>query len=153
MLLRQYKRVRKKRGDSFSYNDIKNVFLIVIYEKSPSEFHDYPDTYFHHSKQVFDSGLELDLLQEFIMIPLDIFHRNMHNKTITTPFQVWLTFLSEDDPEKIIELIEKYPEFRPMYETLYQMCQNTERMMDLFSKELQMLDRNTVKYKKVLLLV
>ena len=80
------------------------------------------------------------------MIPLDIFRRNMHNKTITTAFEAWLTFLSEDDPEKVIQLIEQYPEFKPMYETLYQMCQNTERVMELFSEELRILDRNTVKY-------
>ena len=146
MLLRQYKRVRKNKGDSFSYNDIKTVFLIIIYEKSPSEFHEHPDTFYHHSRQVFDSGLKLDLLQEFVMIPLDIFRKNMHNKTITTPFQAWMTFLSEDEPEKIIELIETFPEFKPMYETLYQMCLNTERVMELFSEELRMLDRNTVKY-------
>ena len=45
------------------------------------------------------------MLQEFIMIPLDIFRRNMHNKTITTAFEAWLTFLSEDDPEKVIQLL------------------------------------------------
>lgn len=33
-----------------------------------------------------------------------------------------------------------------MYETLYQMCQNTERVMKMFSEELRMLDRNTVRY-------
>ena len=146
MLLRQYKRVRAKQGESFSYNDIKNVFLIVIYEKSPKELHQFPDIYYHHSRQTFDSGLKLDMLQEFIMIPLDIFSRKMHNKTIKTVFEAWLTFLSEDDPEKVIQLIERYPEFKPMYETLYQMCQNTERVMELFSEELRQLDRNTVKY-------
>ena len=146
MLLRQYKRVRAKQGESFSYNDIKNVFLIVIYEKSPKELHQFPDIYYHHSRQTFDSGLKLDMLQEFIMIPLDIFRSKMHNKTIKTVFEAWLTFLSEDDPEKVIQLIERYPEFKPMYETLYQMCQNTERVMELFSEELRQLDRNTVKY-------
>lgn len=146
MLLRQYKRVRARQGDSFSYNDIKNVFLIVIYEKSPKEFHEFPNTYFHRSRQVFDSGLKINLLQEFIMIPLDIFMSKMQNKSVATTFEAWLTFLSEDSPEKIISMLESYPEFKPMYETLYQMCQNTERAMGFFSEELRILDRNTVKY-------
>ena len=147
MLLRQYKRVRAKQGEEFSYNHIKNVYLIVIYEKSPKEFKKLPDIYYHHSKQVFDSGLELNLLQEFIMIPLDIFHRKMQNKIIETPLEAWLTFLSEDDPERIITLITKYPEFKAMYETLYLMCRNTERVMEMFfSQELLEMDRNTVKY-------
>ena len=146
MLLRQYKRVRGKRGETFSYRDIKNVYLIVIYEKSPKEFHELPDKYYHHSRQVFDSGLSLNLLQEYIMIPLDIFHEKMQNKTIETELEAWLTFLSSDEPEVIIQLITQYPKFKAMYETLYEMCQNVEGVMQMFSKELQMLDRNTTIY-------
>ncbi len=146
MLLRQYKRVRAKEGDSFSYNQIKTVYLIVIYESSPKEFKTLPNHYFHHSRQVFDTGLQLNMLQEFIMIPLDIFHKNMDNKAIETPLEAWLTFLSDDRPDKIIELITKFSFFKAMYETLYQMCQNVERVMEMFSEELRILDRNTVKY-------
>ncbi len=146
MLLRQYKRVRAKQGEDFSYNNIKNVYLIVIYESSPKEFKELQDIYYHHSQQVFDSGLNLNLLQEFIMIPLDIFHKKMHNKPIETELEAWLTFLSDDRPESIISLITKYPEFKAMYETLYLMCQNTERVMGMFSEELRELDKNTVKY-------
>ncbi len=146
MLLRQYKRVRANQGNDFSYNNIKNVYLIVIYETSPKEFKEFPDIYYHHSRQVFDSGLNLNLLQEFVMIPLDIFHRKMQNKIIETPLEAWLTFLSDDNPEHIVELITKYPKFKAMYETLYHMCRNTERVMRMFSEELRELDRNTVKY-------
>ncbi|NLL80399.1 MAG: hypothetical protein GX234_11580 [Clostridiales bacterium] len=146
MLLRQYRRVRSRRGDDFSYQDIKNVYLIVIYEKSPKEFHEIPDIFYHYSRQIFESGLKLGLLQEYLMIPLDIFRRTMHNKTIETPLEAWLTFLSEDAPEKIIELITIYPEFKPLYETIYQICRNTERVMEMFSEELRIMDRNTVKY-------
>lgn len=146
MLLRQYKRVRGNKGNSFSYNDIKNVYLIVLYEQSPKEFKALPDVYYHHGKQVFDSGLELELLEEFIMIPLDIFKKSMHNKPIETALEAWLTFLSEDSPEKIVELITAYPEFKAMYESLYGMCLNTERVMEMFSEELKIMDRNTVQY-------
>lgn len=54
-------------------------------------------------------------------------------------------FLSTDDPEKIYMLIEAFPEFRPMYEQMFALCDDTGRMMDMFSKELQMIDHNTVK--------
>lgn len=146
MLLRQYKRVRSAQGDNFSYNNIKTVYLIVIYEKSPKEFKKYPTEYYHYGKQVFDTGPQLNMLQEYVMIPLDIFHENMDNKIIETPLEAWLTFLTNDTPEQIIELITHFPEFKPMYETLYQMCQNIERVMNMFSEELRILDRNTVKY-------
>lgn len=93
MLLRQYKRVRDRRKQHFSYRDIRSVFLIVIYENSPSEFKRMPDVYYYHAKQVFDSGLSLDLLQEYVMIPLDIFRRHMQNRPIKTDLEAWLFFL------------------------------------------------------------
>ena len=147
MLLRQYRRVRARKGEKFAYNQIKNVFLIVIFEDSPKEFKKFPDIFYHHAKQIFDTGLEIDMLQEYIMIPLDIYRKGMDNKSIETPLEAWLTFLSDDRPERIIELITKYPEFKPMYETLYQMCMNIERVMNMFfSEELRIMDRNTVQY-------
>ena len=45
-----------------------------------------------------------------------------------------------------MELLEKYPEFREIYEEVYQMCRNVEGIMSLFSKELEEMDRNTVSY-------
>lgn len=62
MLLRQYKRARNTHGDTFSYSQLKKVYLIVLYEKSPREFKAFPNTYFHRSKTTFNSGLELDML-------------------------------------------------------------------------------------------
>lgn len=49
-------------------------------------------------------------------------------------------------PERIMALIEKYPEFRQIYEEGYEICRNTERVMEMFSKELYELDRNTIQY-------
>ena len=57
----------------------------------------------------------------------------------------WLVFLKEDDPDMIIKLLEQNSEFRDIYEEIYNICRNSERMMGMFSKELEILDRNTVK--------
>ena len=70
----------------------------------------------------------------------------MHNKGIRNQLEAWLTFLSTDEPEMIEKLILSYPQFRCYYEEIYTLCQNTERVMDMFSKELQELDKNTVQY-------
>lgn len=51
-----------------------------------------------------------------------------------------------DEPETIIELMEAYPEFREIYKEGYEICLNVERVMEMFSKELHELDRNTVQY-------
>ena len=88
----------------------------------------------------------MNLLQEFIFVPLDIFKENTQNKSVDSELDAWLTFLAYDSPEKIIQLIKKYPRFKQMYDEIYVICRNVERVMGMFSKELQELDRNTVQY-------
>lgn len=100
----------------------------------------------HYLEQKSDTGLELNLLQKYLLVPLDIFKKNRHNKAITNKVDAWLTFLCKDEPEEIEKLITAYPEFKPMYEDIYGLCRNTERVMSMFSKELQILDANTVQY-------
>ena len=116
LLLRQYKRVREEKNKKFVYRDIRNVYTIVLFEKSPAEFHRYPGQYYHMFDQRSDTGLRLELLQKYIFIPLDIFRESQQNKSIKKKLDAWLTLLSFDEPEKIIALIEKYPEFRKIYE-------------------------------------
>ena len=70
----------------------------------------------------------------------------MENKDINTELEAWLTFLSTDDPEQIYNLIRKFPMFKEMYEDIFQLCQNTERVMNMYSKELAQLDHNTAEY-------
>lgn len=146
LLLRQYKRIRGEKQKKFSYKDIKTVYTIVFFERSSAEFHAFPKDYLHFFTQQSNTGLKLELLQKYLFIPLDIFRENIHNKPIKNKTDAWLLFLSASEPEDIIRLIEAYPEFRTMYEEIYHMCLNTEKVMAMFSKELQELDRNTVQY-------
>ena len=148
MLLRQYKRVRRELGKKFHYRDIKKVYTIVLFEKSNSVFKSFSkDIYIHRFQQQSDSGIELNLLQEYTFICLDIFDNIIHNegRKIDGRLEEWLVFLKEDDPDMIIKLLEQNSEFRDIYEEIYNICRNSERMMGMFSKELEILDRNTVK--------
>lgn len=80
MLLRQYKRVRRELGKKFHYRDIKKVYTIVLFEKSNSVFKSFSkDIYIHRFQQQSDSGIELNLLQEYTFICLDIFDDIIHN--------------------------------------------------------------------------
>lgn len=156
LLLRQYRRVRNEttaanangsaKKTKFNYRNIKSVYTIVLFEKSPKEFNSFPDDYYHFFEQKSDTGLKLELLQKYLFIPLDIFRKNKHNRDINKKRDAWLTLFSSDDPDDIIELIEKYPEFRKIYEEGYQICLNIEGVMDMFSEELYELDKNTVEY-------
>lgn len=146
LLLRQYKRIRSEKGKKFSYKDIRDVYTIVLFEKSSAEFKNYPHQYLHIFSQRSNTGLEIDFLQKYLLIPLDIFldfYQN-NNRIIHNKLEAWLLFLSSDQPEDILNLIKKYPEFQAMYNQAYQMCRNVEDIMGLFSEELRMLDQNTV---------
>lgn len=112
------------------------------------EFKHFPDTYIHRFEQESDTGLEMNLLQKNLFVPLDIFQKIQHNKNgeikIANRLEAWLAFLCMDRPEEIIAIIEKYPDFKDLYSQIYDMCRNIEEVMAMFSKELLEMDRNTV---------
>ncbi len=147
LLLRQYKRLRDERKKQFSYRDIKTVYTIVLFEHSPEEFQAYPGVYRHCFEQTSDTGVKLKVPQKFIYITLDIFKKKQHNEgeRIHNRLEAWLTFFSRDEPVMILRLIEEYPEFRALYEDVFELCRNVEGLMEIFSKELLEMDRNTVK--------
>ncbi len=130
-----------------NYKDIKHVYTIVLFENSPASFHDFPDTYLHYFEQASNTGLKISLLQKYVFVPLDIFREINQNidgtVNISNRLEAWLAFMCMDEPETIITIIEKYPDFKAIYEHIYNICLNIEEVMSMFSEELRELDRNT----------
>lgn len=85
----------------------------------------------------------------FIFVPLDIYQQKQHNKIsnefIENRLDAWLSFFSNDDPEVVIAICEKYPDFKQMYHQIYNICRNLEDVMMMFSEELKQLDNNTTR--------
>ena len=110
----------------------------------------YPNVFLHHFEQCSDTRLELDLLQKYLFVPLDIFKEIKHNESIPINLkdrrEAWLAFLCMDDPEDILAILEQYPDFKECYEQVYEICRNIEEVMSMFSKELAELDRNTTEF-------
>lgn len=77
---------------------------------------------------------------------LDVFKNMLHNKNIETPLEAWLGFLSFDSPERIWEIWSAFPQFKKMYEELAYFRKDIGEVLSMFSKELAIMDRNTVKY-------
>ena len=105
LLLRQYKRAREELGATFSYKNIKKVYTIVLFEKSGSEFRKFSaELYLHRFRQTSDTGVEINLLQEYTFVCLDIFNNIIHNKDkkIENKLEEWLVFLSQEDPDMIM---------------------------------------------------
>lgn len=86
--------------------------------------------------------------KKYVFVALDIFNKIQHNENdnikIENRLEAWLVFMSMDNPEDVVSIISKYPDFKELYEQVYDICRNIEGVMDMFSKELRILDRNTV---------
>lgn len=133
LLMRQLARERAKAKEEkrvFSYKNIKKVYTIVLMEKSPSEYWMLPNEYIHHGEQTFNTGLKLDLLQEYFMIPLDVFKEISHNKI--NKLEAWLYFLSSDSPKDIYRVVEAFPEFKEYYNELLMLRYKTKELIDMF---------------------
>ena len=122
------------------------MYSIIFFEHSPKEFHRLHDHIIHRYEQQGDTGIKMELLQKYIFITLDNFLKLKQNKDISNRLNAWFLFLGSDDPEDVIRLIETYPDFEAMYRQIYEICENVENVMGLFSKELERIDKNTARY-------
>lgn len=150
LLMRQLARVKrdaKQKNKKFSYKDVKKVYTIVLIEKSASVYWDCSDYYIHRAKQTFDTGLNLDLLQEYIIIPLDVFRKISHNNL--NKLEAWLYFVGSDSPKDISRVIEAYPEFKELYNELLVLRYDMKELVGMFDYYRQLLreaDEEAVEY-------
>ena len=150
LTIRQYARARNEASLNpdkvFSYRSIHPVYTIVLIEKTGKEFSGFPDKYIHRFAQQSDSGLRMSLVHHYIFIALDIFKKTHQNGIMESELEAWLMFLSTEDPEQIMNLCDRYPDFEALYRHIYEICRNTEDVMGFFSEALLEMDRNTVQY-------
>lgn len=145
LLLRQYVRVRGNKGSSFTYRDIKKVYVIVIFEQSMNLFHTIDHHYIHHGKTTFNTGLPLELLQEFCLVALDVFREIPYPK-IRNEQTAWLSLLSTENLAEAETLILEYPWLEKIYSEIAMLRQRPEEVLGMFSEALRILDKNTVTY-------
>lgn len=150
LLMRQLSRERaeaKEKRKRFSYRSLKKVYTIVLMEQSPAEYWKFPGKYIHHAKQIFDTGLQLDLLQEYFMIPLDVFRELPHNEL--SKLEAWLYFIGSDEPRDIYRVIEAFPEFKEYYNELLMLRYRKRELIDMYDiyrEALREADEGTVLY-------
>ena len=144
LIMRQYNRTKSIKQKHFSFKDMKPVYLIVLMEKSSKEFKAVSPAYLHRATHIFDTGVKLNLLANYIYISLDTFHSVSQN--IDTYLDAWLTFLSSDHPNDIIRLVENYPEFIDYYHDIALFRKKPKELMSMFSKALLTMDKNTANY-------
>ena len=144
MIMRQYNRVKAREKKKFKFNHMKPVYLVVLLEKSTPEFLAVAPQFIHRLQNTFDSGVDVKMLSNLVYISLDTFDDVREN--ISDKLVAWLTFLSSDQLEDILRLVESYPEFAECYRDIMRFRTNPEELITMFSEALIQMDKNTVKY-------
>ena len=145
LVLRQYSRVKGEKGASFTYRNLKKVYTIVIFEQSTDVFHKLPDKYIHRGRTTFDTGLELELLQEYYLVALDVFRKLPYPK-VRSEQTAWLSLLAAEDVWEAEALVGEYPWVEEVYEEIAGLMHKPKEVLNMFSDALRILDRNTVQY-------
>lgn len=145
LVMRQYARVKGQKGSRFTYRDIKKVYVIVIFEQSMGMFHEISDNYIHYGKTIFNTGLKMELLQEYCLIALDVFSSFPYAKERSEQ-TAWLSLLVTENLTDAERLIQEYPWLDEIYREIAMLRQNPGEVLEMFSEALRILDENTVKY-------
>jgi len=112
-------------------------------EHSPAQFH-HTNEYIHRKISCFDTDVQINLLDNITFISLDTFRSVVQN--IDTEQKAWLSFLTADDPDEIVRLVNAYPEFLPCYRDIISFRRRPKDLITTFSDALREMDRNTEIY-------
>ncbi len=145
LLMRQYTRVKGERGKNFTYRDIKKVYVIVIYEKSSKVFSDCPDHYVHYGKTIFDTGLDMELLQEYCLVSLDVFRNFQYHKPHNRQ-TAWLSLLATETLADADAWIQIYPWLKEIYQEIAMLRTKPGEVLGMYSEMIRTLDHNTLKF-------
>ena len=150
LLLRQYSRVKEQKGKKFTYSDLKKGYTIIIFEQSPAELRrkEYKDTYVHHGTTIFDTGIDMNMLQDYYLIALDVFEKSYYpkDKKVINELNGWLALLSVDSTDRLNELVTDYPYLESVFVDMAGYLDKPAEVINMFSEALKILDENTVHY-------
>ena len=144
LVMRQYNKVKSEKGKTFTFKDMKPVYLIVLMENSSQNFKAVSPEYIHRVHYTCDTKAEVNFLANYTYVSLDTFHSVRQN--IDSYLDAWFTFLSSDEPQDIINLISAYPEFEEYYHDITIFRTKPKELMNMYSEVLAQIDKNTERY-------
>lgn len=145
LIMRQYTRAKEEKRERFTYDTMQKVYTIVLLEKSSRCFHDFKDCFIHRASQKTNTGLRLELLQEYVFISLDMFRKIKQNK-VEEELDAWLHCIASQEPDIIAGILEKYPQFASIYADIENFRRDVKGVLNMFSEALKIIDRNTVQF-------
>ena len=152
-----------------SYENMKKVHTIIFFEKSSSSLKSPKDKrlYFHVGKTVFNTEINMKLLQEYHLISLDTFRKYRYSDIIEgridsvdfdcddSQYEIGLTekmrtdrlkYLSlfcAETPDEINRLVSFFPDLYAIRQKINEYLTRPEEVLNMFSEALRILDNNT----------
>ena len=181
LVLRQYKMITGKNqvgkhelsmnGSSKpSYKDMRKVHTIILFEDSNKSLISDMDKalYFHVGKTKFNTGIKIELLQDFVLVSLDTFRKYRYSDikegcTEITDYDYdssqyndalvsekmkrdrlkFLSLFVAETPQEIDRLIEIFPDLESVCRDINEYLERPGEVLSMFSEALRILDRNT----------
>ena len=176
LVLRQYKMITGKNahvvnGSSKpSYKDMKKVHTIILFEDSNKSLISDIDKalYFHVGKTKFNTGIKIELLQDFVLVSLDTFKKYRYSdikegRTDITDYDYdssqyndelvsekmkrdrlkFLSLFVAETPQEIDRLVEIFPDLESVCRDINEYLERPGEVLSMFSEALRILDRNT----------
>lgn len=176
LVLRQYKMITGKNANSMngsskpSYKDMRKVHTIILFEDSNKSLTSEVDKalYFHVGKTKFNTGIKIELLQDFVLVSLDTFKKYRYSdikegRTEITDYDYdrtqyndelvsekmkrdrlkFLSLFVAETPQEIDRLIEIFPDLESVRRDINEYLERPGEVLSMFSEALRILDRNT----------
>ena len=90
--------------------------------------------------------MELELLQRFYLISLDVFSENKYPMDKNNRVTAWLSLLATRNVDDLTEILAVYPWLEAIYQDMASYLHKPEEVLTMFSDALKILDHNTVQY-------
>ena len=175
LVLRQYKMITGKNESSMngsskpSYKDMRKVHTIILFENSNKSLISQVDKalYFHVGKTQFNTGIKIELLQDFVLVSLDTFKKyrysdiregrikitdydydsSQYDEPVSEKMKQdrlkYLSLFVAETPQEIERLIEIFPDLESVRQDINEYLERPGEVLSMFSEALRILDRNT----------
>ena len=176
LVLRQYKMITGKSDNSIngsskpSYKDMRKVHTIILFEDSNKSLISEVDKalYFHVGKTKFNTGIKIELLQDFVLVSLDTFKKYRYSdikegRTEITDYDYdssqyndelvsekmkrdrlkFLSLFVAETPQEIDKLVEIFSDLESVRRDINEYLERPGEVLSMFSEALRILDRNT----------
>ncbi|MFI3214830.1 MAG: hypothetical protein R3Y24_16075, partial [Eubacteriales bacterium] len=140
---RQYMVLSNQNKKEIDYEDVKNVYTIVLLENTYPYFKDHPTDYVHKSSQTFDTGVTLDLLQHYIFVELGKFDKLI--TTIDTKLDAWFKFILTKTPYDLMTIIQQFSTFESLYQEIATFMIDRKGIFAMLFEGMAVLDDNSIR--------